>query len=78
MLNSADNIYAITGAYTLIDIQYMNSASGISSGLITSVTLGITSTTNSSSTSIDMTSSTPGTPSNGGGGRVGGRPFWLW
>jgi hypothetical protein len=42
MLNSADNIYATTGAYTLMNIQYVNSASGVSGGLITSLTLDVT------------------------------------
>jgi hypothetical protein len=44
MLNSADNIHATTGVYTLMNIQYVDSASGMSGGLITSVTLVVTST----------------------------------
>ena len=50
MLNSADDIYATTGAYTLMNIQYVDSASGMSGGLITSITLGVTSTSSSSDT----------------------------
>jgi hypothetical protein len=64
MLNSADSIYATTGAYTLMDVQYVNSASGISSGLITSLALGVvsTSTTNTASTTATGTT-TPSTAS---------------
>ena len=83
LLNSADNIYATTGAYTLMNIQYVNAGSGLSSGLVTSVTLGVTSTSSSSNTTsstnvMASTSTITSQPSNCGGGRVGGRPFWLW
>ena len=50
LLNSGDDIYASGGSYTLMDVQYMNSASGISSGLITTVTLGVSSTASTSKT----------------------------
>jgi hypothetical protein len=87
MLNSADNIHATTGAYTLMNIQYVNSASGMSGGLIAAITLGVTSTSSSSDTTAATTSGTIATASMNtistglsscGGGRAGGRPFWLW
>jgi len=80
MLNSADYIYATTGAYTLMDVQYVDSASGMSGGLITTITLGVTSTSSSSdTTSATASTSTISTGlSSCAGGRPGGRPFWLW
>jgi hypothetical protein len=36
MLNSADNMYATTGAYTLMNMQYVNSGNGMTGGLVTS------------------------------------------
>jgi hypothetical protein len=70
MLNSADSIYATTGAYTLMNIQYVNSASGVSGDLITSLTLGITS-------SVAVTTTTAGGKPSGhrpDGNRLGGPP----
>ena len=80
MQNTADNIYASTHGYTLMNVQYVNSGSGMSSGLTTTVTLSVTSTetSNNGSTSTASSVGTSQKPSNGGGGRVGGRPFWLW
>lgn len=82
MWNSADNIYATTGAYTLMNVQYVNSASGISSGLVTAVTLGVQSPTTSKvaseSAGTGPASTTSMVINNSCGGRVGGRPFWFW
>jgi hypothetical protein len=41
LLNSQDGIYAGGGSYTLMNIQYVNSALGFSGGLNTTVTLGV-------------------------------------
>ena len=80
MLNSADSIYATTGAYTLMDIQYVNSDSGISDGLITTLALGVTSTSSPDNSSTIASSTTVATTittarSNSAGGRVSGRQF---
>lgn len=82
-MNSEDDIYATTGAYTLMDIQYVNSDSGISSGLITTLALGVTSTSSSDNSSTiasgtTVAATTTTARSNSAGGRVGGRPFWAW
>ncbi|CAF1062209.1 unnamed protein product [Adineta ricciae] len=50
MLNSQDDIYASTNGYTLLNVQYMNSDDGFSSGLFTSITLGVTSLDSESTT----------------------------
>ncbi|UJR36934.1 hypothetical protein I4U23_029646 [Adineta vaga] len=87
LLNSADNIYLSGGSYTLMDVQYVNSGSGFSGGLVTSVQLAVTglssSNTTSATTAVSTTSSGTITTistaaSNSCGGRAGGRPFWLW
>lgn len=77
LLNSADNIYASTRGYTLMNVQYVNSGNGMSGGLVTVVTLSVTSTQTTNNGSTSTVGSTQ-RPTNGGGGRVGGRPFWLW
>jgi hypothetical protein len=58
MLNSADSIYATTGAYTLMDVQYVNSVNGMSRGLITTLTLGVTSTSSSSASATTTKAAT--------------------
>ena len=80
MQNRQDMIYNSGGAYTLMSVQYVNSESGVSGGLITSVTLSVTSTqtANNGSTTAAPTVATSQGPSNSGGARFGGRPFWLW
>jgi hypothetical protein len=62
MLNSADNIDETTGAYTLMNIQYVSSGSGVSGGLTTPLTLGVTSTI--STTSVTFT--------------IIAKSSWLW
>ena len=74
MQNSQDQIYASTGGVTLMNVQYLNSGSGVTSGMITAVALYVRSSTSTSNTTAAGTVA----PSNSGGGRVGGRPFWLW
>ncbi|CAF3619305.1 unnamed protein product [Adineta steineri] len=49
-LNSQDGIYASGGSYTLMDIQYENGNLGFPGGLITTVTLGVSSNLLSSET----------------------------
>ncbi|CAF1419972.1 unnamed protein product [Adineta ricciae] len=57
-LNNVDTIYQ-SSSITLMAIQYVNSASGISSGFITSVTLGVSGSSNvSASTTTATISST--------------------
>ena len=53
--NSADNIYQSGGSYTLMNVQYVNSAKGVSGGLIPSVTLGVTSSSSTSTTAKTST-----------------------
>ena len=74
MQNSQDQIYASTGGVTLMNVQYLNSGSDVTSGMITAVALYVRSSTPTSNTTAAGTVA----PSNSGGGRVGGRPFWLW
>ncbi len=78
MLNTADYIYATTGAYTLMNVQYVNSAIGVSGGMITSIALGVTSTSSSANSTSTISSGTTNGPSNSASGRIGGRLFWLW
>ena len=72
LLNSGDQIYASGGSYTLMNVQYVDSGKGLSSGLTTAVTLGVTSPNSTSS------SSTPTIPPTSGGSRIVGRLFWIW
>ena len=57
MQNSQDNIYSTTGAYTLMNVQYVNAVNSLSGGSITSVALGVDSPTETA-TSISSTAGT--------------------
>jgi hypothetical protein len=78
LLNSGDGIYSGGGASTLMNVQYVNSGSGLASSLVTSVTLGVTSSNSASSSTLPSFSSTFTSTSNSGVVRIGGRPFWTW
>ena len=76
-LNSQDNIYLDGGSYTLMNVQYENSDLGFSGGLITTVTLGVSSRSLPSDTTTTPNAASTETIPSCGSGRAGGRLFWF-
>jgi len=60
--NGADKVYLSGGSDTLMNVQYVNSATGLSDGLITSVTLGVSSSSLTSTTAQTPTLTTKEEP----------------
>ena len=50
LLNSRDGIYSSGGAATLMNVQYVKSGGGLSKGLVTSVILGVSAPTSTTTT----------------------------